>query len=279
MLQPISALPFDLPSQRFAHLNMSSQASGSTRMIDFLAWVEVNRKKLMIGTVVVAVAIAAYSIYQWQHNEAEAEAAAALYKIQTPASRPEKPPAAQAFLQVATAHPGTSAGAQALVLGAEALFRENKFTEAKGQFESFLRDHADHPMTPAAAFGIAACLDAMDKSNEALTAYQDVVSRFPGSVVASQAKLGLARLYQTKGDLAQSLKIYDELARPTASSAWGAEASARREQLLAHHPELVKTNPAAPVFPSVLSNAPVTNPEQLELKTTNPAPVKTTSPP
>jgi hypothetical protein len=118
----------------------------------------------------------------------------------------------------------------------------------------------------------------MDKTTETLTAYQDVVSRFAGSVVASQAKLGLARLYETKGDLAQALKIYDELARPTASSAWGAEASARREQLLAHHPEWVRTNPPAPVFPSTLSNAPATNLPPLELKT-NPAPAKTTGPP
>ena len=259
---------------------MSSQATGSTRMIEFLAWVEVNKKKLLIGAVVVAVAIAAYSVYQWHRNEAEAEATAALYKIQTPASQTEKPggPGAQAFLQVAITHPGTSAGAQALLFGVEGLFRENKFAEAKTQFENFLRTYPDQPMAPTAAFGIAACLDAMDKTNEALTAYQGVVSRYPGSVVASQAKLGLARLYETKGDLTQALRIYDELARPTASSAWGAEASARREQLLAHHPELAGTNPPAPVFPSALSNAPVTNLPPLELKTTNPAPAKTTGP-
>src|SRR5213595_2432782 len=119
--QPISALPFDLPSQRFAHLIMSSQATGSTRVIEFLAWVEVNKKKLLVGAAVVAVAIVAYSIYQWHRNEAEAEATAALYKIQTPAPQTEKPggPGAQAFLQVATTHPGTSAGAQALLFGAE----------------------------------------------------------------------------------------------------------------------------------------------------------------
>ena len=244
-------------------------------MIDFLAWIEVNKKKLLIGTGVMAVAIAAYSIYQWYHKEAEAEATAALHKIQTPASKPETSPGAQAFLQVATAHPGTSAGTQAALLGAEALFRETKFADAKTQFESFLRTYPDHPMAHAAAFGIAACLDAMDKTNEALTGYQDVVTRYPGSVVSSQAKLGMARVYQSKGDLAQTLKIYEELARPTAASAWGAEASARREQLLARHPELARTNTSAPEFSSALSNAP----PPLELKTTNPVPAKTTSPP
>ena len=249
-------------------------------MIEFLAWVEVNKKKVLIGTALVAVAIVAYSIYQWHRNEAEAEATAALYKIQTPASQTEKPggPGAQAFLQIATTHPGTSAGAQALLFGAEGVFRENKFAEAKQEFENFLRTYPDHPVSSTAALGIAVCLDAMGKPDEALAAYQDVVNRYAGSAVASQAKLGLARLYESKGDLAQTLRIYDELARPTASSAWGAEASARREQLLAHHPELARTNPPAPVFPSALSNAPATNLPPLELKTTNPAPAKTTGP-
>jgi outer membrane protein assembly factor BamD (BamD/ComL family) len=248
-------------------------------MIDFLAWIEVNKKKLLIGTGVMAAAIASYSIYQWHLNEAEAAATEALYKIQTTASKPEAAPGAQAFLRVATAHLGTSAGAQAALLGAEALFRESKFAEAKTQFESFQRAYPDHPMAPAAVLGIAACLDALDKTNETLTAYQDVVNRYPGSVVASQAKLGLARLYQAKGDLAQALKIYEELARPTASSAWGAEASARREQLLTHHPELAGTNRPASAPPAALSNAPATNPPLLQLETTNPVPAKTDGPP
>jgi predicted negative regulator of RcsB-dependent stress response len=259
---------------------MSSQATESTRMIDFLAWVEVNKKKLLIGAAAVGGVIAAYSIYQWHRNEVEAEATAAFYKIQTPASQTERPggPDAQAFLQVARTHSGTSAGAQALLFGAEGLFRENKFEEAKREFENFLRTYPDHPVASTALLGIATCLDAINKADAALAAYQDVVSRYAGSAVASQAKLGLARVYESKGDLVQTLKIYDELARPPVSSAWGAEASTRREQLVAHHPEFARTNPPAPVLPLALSNPPVTNPPALELKTTNPAAAKTNGP-
>ena len=38
-------------------------------MIEFLAWVEVNKKKVLIGTALVAVAIVAYSIYQWHRKQ------------------------------------------------------------------------------------------------------------------------------------------------------------------------------------------------------------------
>src|SRR6266704_3057615 len=158
---------------------MSRQATESTRMIDLLAWVEVNKKKLLIGAAVVAVAIAAYSIYQWHRNEAEAEASAAFYRIQTPAAQTERPagPDAQAFLQVARTHSGTSAGAQALLFGAEGLFRENKFDEAKKEFENFIRTYPNHPVASTASLGIAACMDAINKSDEALAAYQEVVNR------------------------------------------------------------------------------------------------------
>jgi outer membrane protein assembly factor BamD (BamD/ComL family) len=249
-------------------------------MIEFLSWVEVNKKKLLIGAAVLAVAIGAYAIYQWHRNEAEVDAVAALYKIQSPAGRPAGGglPGAQAYLAVATSHSGTSAGAQALLMGGAGLFRENKFADAKTQFESFLRTYPEHPMAPTAAFGVAASLDAMDKTNEALTAYQDVVSRYPGSAVATQAKLGLARLYEAKNDFTQAFRIYEELSRPTAFSAWSPEAAARRDRLLARHPELAKTNAPAPVVSSALSNVLGTNPPLLELPPSNSPPAKPPGP-
>src|SRR3989442_14956563 len=101
MLQPISALPFDLLSQRFPHLIMSSQATGSTRMIQFLAWVEVHKRKLLIGTAVGAAASRPYPRYPWPRRGAPAEAPAPLYQTRTPPptsatapARPALPPRA-----------------------------------------------------------------------------------------------------------------------------------------------------------------------------------------
>lgn len=249
---------------------MGSQATESTRMIEFLAWAESNKKKLLVGSAVIALVIGGYAIYQWHHNEAEAEASAALLKVDRPGIRMEngEGPSAQAFLNVASAHPGTSAAGRALLFAADALFRENKYAESKTQFENFLRDYADNPLAPTAGLGMAACLDAMNKTNEALTAYQDVVNRFAGSVVIAQAKLGQARLYEARNDFASALRIYDELTRQNTQSGWSSEAAMRREQLLSRHPELVKTN--AP--PSVtVSNPPSATLPQLTATNQTPA--------
>jgi len=200
---------------------MSSRATESTRMIEWLAWVELNKKKLVIGAAAVAIVIVALEVHQWHRNRAEAEASAALLKVEKAGVRPENAPEpdAQAFLRVAAAYPGTSAGARGALFAADALFRDNKYGEAKTQFESFLRNYGEHPFAPTAALGVAACWDAMNQTNEALRAYQDLLSRFAGSPVAPQAKLSLARLYEAKDEAAQALKVYDELVRLGARSA------------------------------------------------------------
>jgi len=156
------------------------------------------------------------------------------------------------------------------------LFRENKYAEAKTQFENFLRDDPENPFAPTAAFGAAACLDALDKTNEALAAYQDVVNRFAGSVVVAQAKLGLSRVYEGGNDPAQALRIYHELTRPNAQSAWSSEAAMRREQLLSKHPELVKTNAPPASILSTISNP--TSESLPQLSGTNPVPIKPGNP-
>ena len=253
---------------------MSAHATESARMIDFLAWVEVNKKRLLIGAVAVGAAIAAYAIYQWHSNQAEADASAALLRVHRVGAGEEGAPeaSAQALLRIAAEYPGTGAGARALLLAGEALFKQGSYSEARTQFEGFLRNYADNPLAPIAALGAAVCLDSMNKTNEAATAYQDVVNRFAGAAVVGQAKLGLARLQEARNDPAQALKIYDELIRPSAQTVWSSEAGQLRQQLLARHPELAKTNAPASGAPGLtLTNLPPST-------GTNPAPAGAAKP-
>ena len=249
-------------------LDMSSEATESTRMLDFLAWVEVNKKKLLLGLIVLGVLAAGYSIYRWHENEVEAEANEALLKLHRPSNRSESgsSPNAQAYLQVASGYTGTGAGARALLFAGEALFRESKYSEAQTAFEKFMRDYGNSREISIAAFGVAACLDTLGKTNEAFAAYQDVITRHGNSPVAAQARLELARLYEDRNQAAQALKIYEELTRPTAQTTWSSEARVRRESLLRKYPELLRTNVVAAVSPAS-SLADTTN---LILLATNP---------
>jgi predicted negative regulator of RcsB-dependent stress response len=249
---------------------MSSEATGSTTMIELLAWFEENKKSVFIGIIALAALISALAIYRWNRNRAEINASVALFGVDKPSTRGEegKGPGPQAYLDVAATYRGTSAGAQALLLGAEALFKEGKYAEAKTQFENFRHDYDEHSLAATAVFGIAAVLDAQDKTNEAFAAYQDVAARYPNSGAFGQAKLALARLYEARNEPAQALKIYEEFARSPSPTVWASEAAQRREQLIALHPDLAKTN--APAATMALPSAAGTNVVQL---------VPTSSPP
>jgi tetratricopeptide (TPR) repeat protein len=219
---------------------MSSESTISTRGLEFLAWLEVNKSRLIIGTAVFAIVISAFFIHRWRVAEREQVASAALIRVQSVVSSAPNAqrPAAADYLQIASEHRNTRAGARAQLFAAEALFREGKYTESHAQFAAFLEAHPLHPLASTAAFGVAACLDALGESEKAFRSYQDVVSRYPNAAVASQAKLAMADFHLAQSEASQALRLYEELQ----VTAWAEEAAERREQLLAQHPHLAEKN-------------------------------------
>jgi predicted negative regulator of RcsB-dependent stress response len=224
---------------------MISETTETSHGLEFLAWLEVNKKRVIVAAAVIAVVASAVAIYRWHHAERELQANTALLKAQRAAERngAGQGPSAEPFLRVANDFRGTSAAGRALLLAAEALYTEGKYAEATQQFESFLRESSGSSFAPTAAFGVAACLDAQGKANEAVAAYQGVITGYPGSAAANQAKLALGGLHESRKELAQAVKLYGELSAPGQQSAWGIEAGMRRENLLRQHPELAPTNP------------------------------------
>jgi predicted negative regulator of RcsB-dependent stress response len=235
---------------------MSSEAAESSSMVEFLAWLEINKLRLITVAAILGVVGGAIAIYRWHQAQVELQANGALLRVQTGEDRPEgtQKPTAAAFLKVAGDFPSTSAGARAQLLGAGLLFEEGKYAEARGQFQQFLQQRGDNAFAGSAAYGVAACLDAEGKTNEAITAYQNVVARYGTSAAASLARMAEAGLHESRKEFSQALRLYAELAGPAAQSAWSADAAKRRADLLRLHPELAPTN-AAPVAASPLPTA------------------------
>jgi tetratricopeptide (TPR) repeat protein len=229
---------------------MISEGSDSTRAIEFLAWLEVNKKRLAVVAVTIGVVISVIAVVRWRGIEAERAATVELLTLQlTDAeTRASGGPAASDFQGVATRYSGTRAGARAQLLFAEALFREGHYAEARAEFERAAGWLRDESLLALAAYGVAASLDASGRAQEALNAYQEVTLRYPGSAVAGQARLGIAGLQEATGDLAQALRSYNEMTNLVSSSG-RVEALLRREELLARHPELAPTNAPPSIEP------------------------------
>jgi predicted negative regulator of RcsB-dependent stress response len=247
---------------------MNSETTESAKFYEVLAWLEANKKTLAIGAGVLLLVGFVIYFLNWRSDQRELRANAALLEVGYPAAASTNKPPPSAYLKVAADYAGTHAGERALLLGAGALFSENRFGEAMTQFKKFQADYPSSPALFEAALGVAKCLEGLDKLNEALSDYKGIIARYP--VAASQAKLDAGRLSEALNQSAEAYKYYKEVATAGSRSVWSAEASQFMELLLVKHPELAATNaPVATPAPAAATtgSAPVSTP-----KTTLPAP-------
>jgi predicted negative regulator of RcsB-dependent stress response len=217
---------------------------------DLLTWLEINRKPLLIALSALAVGAVVLMVVRHQKRDAEVGADTALLALVPPKAPGDAatPPKAEDLLKLAETHSGTRAAERARLLAAGRLYADGKPAEARAQFEQFERDYPESVFAGTAALGVATALDAENKTNEALAAYQRVIGSFSTEPVAAQARLAKARLHESAGQFPQALAIYDELGRTASGSGMTMQLAAMaRAQLLQAHPELDK--------PAVMTNA------------------------
>jgi len=244
------------------------------------AWFEANRKPALWGAGAVAVVGLVVAFVVYRQGEADIAASEALSNVALPQrSGAVRGDPTEAYLKVAASHAGSRAGARALLLAAGGLFVDGKYDEARNQFERFNREYSDSPFRGEALLGIAACLDAQNKTNEAITAYKDLIDRRPTDYVLPQARFALARLYeaQNKPELARSL--FEDVERNNPYSSLGSEAGMRLEELKAKYPALFAPVMSAPSNAMPLRVTTPTNATPLKATgPTNAIPLKLTAP-
>lgn len=219
---------------------MSTESEESSGLIEFLAWVETHKQKLIVGGIGAIVVGGAVYVSQWKADHSEQSAGTALFDVQVKEGETEDAdkPSPDEYLSVEKAHPGTSAAERALLLAARGHFMAGDYDQAKTTFERFQAEYASSPYVATALYGVAASLDAAGKLNEAKSGYQAVLSRFPNTPVAAQAKLATANIHESEGEVAEALALYDELNRPGVPASYSSRALTRREKLLDKNPEL-----------------------------------------
>ena len=224
---------------------MEPEQTQSNFLIDLLAWIEVNKRRLIMGAVALVVAggvIYTYSYFSGQQEVAAEEAMSAVFKA--PLGNPIRSlPEPAGLLAVAERHASAPAGQRALLLAAGALFQQGKFAEAKEKFQKFSSQYPASKVIPIAAYGVAACDDAMNNLDGALAGYQAVEQKYPKDPVGTQAKLAIGVIQEAKNKPEEALKVYDQLAKVESRSLWSSEAFSRRDLLLAKFPHLMPPPP------------------------------------
>ncbi len=207
---------------------------------DFLTWFELNRSRIIAGAGVVVVGVLVFLFIRWQHDQNESAASSALSAVLNGSGNAAQPSGA-ALLAVADAHSGTQAAERARLLAAGRLYVEGKYADAHTQFDKFTVDYPESPLFNTALLGLASSLDSQNKTNEALAAYQRLISTAPNDPIAARARLSKARIHEALNQAATAVALYDEISRSQTAGDLGQEAAILRARLVTAHPELEST--------------------------------------
>src|SRR5215471_4300835 len=145
-------------------------------------------KKEIIAVLIVALlAVIGFTGYRFYGDRRAAAASASLASAKT----------ASEYQQVITRYPNTPAAADAYLLLAEAQRSEKKFAEANTTLQAFIDKFPKNEFVSTARMAMAANLESMGKSDQALAMYQQIAMTYPNSFNAPMALL--AQVYILKG--------------------------------------------------------------------------------
>jgi TolA-binding protein len=137
------------------------------------------KKEIVAVLIVVLLAVIAFTGYRYYSDRRAAASAASLANAKSP----------QEFQQVFDRYAISPAAADAYLLLAEARRSEKKFAEANTTLQAFIDKFPQHQFVSTARMAMAANLESMGKSDEALAAYQQIATTYPNSFNAPLALL------------------------------------------------------------------------------------------
>lgn len=155
----------------------------------------------------------------------------------------------QEYEQLIARYPDTAAGADAYLLLAEAQRNERKLAEANATLQAFITKNPKHEFVSMARMAMAANLESMGKSDEALAMYQQIASSYPNNFNAPQALLSQVYLLKAKNRPEEARRICETILTQYRTSFWAGEAFQELRLLKPSGPsEPTATPPTIPPF-------------------------------
>jgi TolA-binding protein len=190
-----------------------SQISQDPALETSLFW---DQYKLPIIGIVVALLLGGigYAGYQLYTQRQDADAAALLAAATSP----------QDYQQVVARYEGSAAAASAYLMLAEEQRAKKNFAEANTTLHKFIDQFPKHELITTAWMGVAANLDSLGKSDEALSTYQRLVAEYPQNFNAPLALLSQVPLLKAKNRTDDARRVCETLLTQYRDSALSNEA-------------------------------------------------------
>ena len=152
------------------------------------------------------------------------------------------------YQQVVARYPNTPAGAAAYLLLAEAQRNEKKFIEANATLQVFINKNPNHELATGARMAMAANLESMGKTDEALSMYQRIAASYPKSFNAPLALYSQVHLLKAKNQDEAARHVCETILTQYRDSFWASEAARVLRSLKPVGPSRPVATPTIPPF-------------------------------
>jgi hypothetical protein len=172
------------------------------------------RGEIAAFVVVVVLGIIALGVYKLYTDRRDSSAADLLAAAKN----------APDYEQVIAQYPNTPAGASAHLLLAEAQRKDRKLVESNATLQVFIDKNPKHELVSTAEMGIASNLEAMGKTDEALSSYQRIAAKYPTSFTAPLALISQVSLLNAKNQSDDARRVCETILTQYRESFWAGEA-------------------------------------------------------
>jgi predicted negative regulator of RcsB-dependent stress response len=161
--------------------------------------------------VLAIVVLGAYKLYS---DQRDSTAAAELAAAKTP----------QDYEQVIARYANAPAAASASLLLAEAQRNQRKFAESNATLQAFIDKNPKHELASTAELAIAANLESMGKTDEALARYRQIAKDYAQTFAAPLALISEVPILKAKNQADAARVVYETIINQYGNSLWAMQA-------------------------------------------------------
>lgn len=217
----------------------------------FELFLDQNQKSLLVLLILIILGVAGWIVYGGIEEGNQITAGNELYRASD----------AAAFQKVIADHPDTPAAGTARILLAEKQWTDGQKDASIETLRSYLSASPNHPGIPAAKASVAAKLMQLGKTEEAVSAFQELVDSPQAAYLAPYALLCLGDIALAGGDKEKAKSYYKRAEADFANSSFNDKIaqriasmdSARPAEIAPPPPPAPEPNPANPAFPTPLA--------------------------
>lgn len=204
------------------------------------------RREIAIGFVILLFAAAGWGAFRFYSTKRDNDAAAQLAAATT----------ADDFKKVISQFGGTPAGGSACLMLADKQRGDRQFAEANKTLQDFVDKNPKHELVPSAKISMAANLESLGKSDEAMSLYQQITATYPRSFTAPLALISQVPLLKEKHQPEAARRACETIVSQYGDSFWAGEATRELRTLK----PVATTSPVPGVPSAVPSAAPAVSP-------------------